>query len=199
MTQAQFYPNIDHPDHVALENLLVNRCKSFNIKCLTVPAYYTLAEKDEYRSLFTHISLYIRSSPDKFVAAKYPFLIDVKSQVRKETGNISVELSAFYFNVERCKAGIPVFYLNFINQEPRVFSPLHVKPHSIFIQPKWDNTDIFNKYAAALRLYFESSLGCRITIHYESTGGSQDPFVLIPIAGLDSYNLDEFIKLREWG
>jgi len=196
MTQTQFYPNIDHPDHVALETLLVNKCRTYNIKCLTVPAYYNLVEKDEYRPLFSHLALYVRSSPDKFVAAKYPFLIDAKSQVRKETGNISVELSALYFNVERCRAGIPVFYLNFINEEARVFSPLHIKPRTIFIQPKWEHTPIFKKYATALELYFETVVGCTITVRCESTGGSQDPFVLIPIAGLDSYNLDEFIKLR---
>jgi len=198
MTETQFYPNVDHVDHVALENLLVNRCKNLNVKCLTVPSYYHLAEKDDYKPNFSHVGLYLRSTPDRFVASKHPFLIDVKSQVRKETGNIAVELSSLYFNVERCKTGIPVYYLNSINNEARVFSPLHMKPQTIFIQPKWETNSIFDKYAAGLRLYYETVLGCTIQVRYEPTGGSQDPFVLIPIAGLDSIKLEEFIKMRQW-
>jgi len=107
-----FYPMPNHLDHTTAEQLLIQVCKEKHIKIVNCPHYYELPEfeKEIYKNDFSESSLFIRSLPDKLVFTKNPILIDVKSIVRKDTGNIAIELSSYYFALRRCKEGTPSFF-----------------------------------------------------------------------------------------
>jgi len=201
-----FYPSVDHLNHVNLERELGEICNLSSVEIVDVP-YYGLLPDDQkglYAKTFSDESLYVRSLPDKLVLSDPPFFVDAKTVVRKDTGNIAVELSSFYFNLKRCKAGVHVFYL-YRSAERKagvpsplwIFSPLWARPSVIFIQPRWDGPDrhTFQRYAQVIKDHFEMGSLHTIAIHDTPTSGSQDPFLLIPTLTLKqcSINLAQFL------
>ena len=201
-----FYPSVDHLNHVNLERELRKICDISSVKVVDVPGCGLLPdnEKKLYAESFSDESLSVRSQPDKLVLSNPPFLVDAKTVVRKDTGNFSIELSSFYFNLQRCKTGLHIFYLYRKEEKKRwipsplwIFSPLWARPSAIFIQPKWDGADreTFQRYACAIKEHFEMGLLYKVPIHKKPTSGSQDPFVLIPIPTVKecSINLANFL------
>lgn len=207
-----FYPSVDHLDHVNLERDLREICDRFSVKVVDVPSCGLLPNDEGklYAESFSDESLYVRSLPDKLVQSDPPFLVDAKTAVRKDTGNFSIELSSFHFNLQRCKTGIRAFYV-YRREEKKpwipsplwIFSPLWSRPSAIFIQPKWDGADrqTFLRYAHTIKEHFEMGLPYKIPIHKKDTGGSRDPFVLIPIPTVKecSINLANFLsEVSRW-
>lgn len=200
----RFRPRPDHPEHVNLVEELCNICLFYAVDVIDVPTYDLLARKDRelYKKNFSDEALYIRSRLDKLVLTNPPFLVDAKTCVRKDTGNYSIELSSFYFNLQLCKLGVHAFYLYWdIDKEPRIFSPLSAPPSTIWIQEdRWVGADRqrFERYASTIKQHFEIGwLGRdRIEDRKEPTGGSEDPFLLIPIPTLKqcSMNLSNFLE-----
>jgi len=192
---TRFYPSVDNPEHAYLENLLHKICSKHSILVVDVPTYKLLpqSQKDVYAKNFSHESLYIRGLPDKLVLTDPPFFVDAKSTVRKDTGNISIELSAYYFDLERSISGIRVFFLYSVNGEPRIFSPASAAPAAIIIQPVWTGMEYqrFIYYAEKIQEHFSKT----IPIYRQDTEGSRDPFILLPINDLwgCSANLENFL------
>lgn len=202
-----FSPTPDYQGHVDLENLLDRVCARLLVSVVKVPNHAVLSELETevYNKNFSNESLYIRSLPDKLVLTRHPFFVDVKSTYRKNTGNISVELSAYYFDLKRVKQGIHVCFLYETERgEPRVFSPLsHVMPEFIVIQPKWvgEQRRLFLSYVAFIAEHLGVQLN-DLSIYNIRTEGSEDPFIVISINSLweCSTNLESFVNQmnREW-
>ena len=199
-TSVPFYPTSEYQAHESLEQTLLKVASLLSIKVCDVPQYYLLNDKELYASNFLDETLYIRSLPDKLVLSNPPFFVDVKTLTRKDTGNMSIELSSFYFNLQRCKIGLPIFYLySTESQGCRLFSPVWNSPSAIFIQPKWEGHQrkIFQKYASMIKDYFEIHWSYNIPIQETETAGSQDPFILIPIPSFEkSFDLVQFLNFR---
>ena len=184
MTKSGFYPSVDHPGHTYLEYMLHVICYRHSVTVLDVPTTKLLSQnqKKQYSKNFSHESLYIRSLPDKIILTDPPFFVDAKSTVRKDTGNLSIEMSAFYFDLKRAKSGIHVCFLYEAGGELRVFSPLNAEPSFMIIQPKWvgRERERFLSYANAIMDHFQ----LQIPVYEIDTQGSKDPLVLIPINNL---------------
>jgi len=199
MTKKRFYPSVDHPGHTYLERMLHIICRRHLVTVLDVPTTKLLPEhqKRYYDKNFSHESLYIRSLPDKMVLTDPPFFVDAKSTDRKDTGNLSIEMSAFYFDLKRAKSGLRVCFLYQVGDEFRIFSPLHAEPSFMIIQPKWvgRERERFQSYANAIMNHFQ----LQIPVYNTDTQGTKDPLVLIPIKNLweCSTTLESFlVKLK---
>ena len=174
-------------------------CREHSILVLDVPAYNLLPplQKDKYSKDFSNESLYIRSLPDKFVMTRQPFFVDAKSTHRKDTGNISVELSAYYFNLKRIKQDIRVCFLYEERGKPRIFTPMHVLPAFIIIQPWWKGRqrELFVSYAAFIAEHLDIELDFELPVYNLETKGSGDPCIIIPMKNLweHSTSLENFI------
>jgi hypothetical protein len=192
-------PSVDHSGHSYLLDVLHTICNEYSIPILDVPTYSLLPQpqKDRYSKDFSHESLYIRSLPDKFVMAKQPFFVDAKSIDRKDTGNISVELSAYYFDLKRIKHGIRVCFLYEERGEPRIFTPMHVLPAFIIVQPWWigKERELFISYAAFIAEHLGVELDYELPVYDIKTKGSGDPCIIIPMKNLWEYStsLENFI------
>jgi hypothetical protein len=198
---TEFHPTPTYHGHVQLESLLDRVCKRHSVAVITVPNHAALSEqeKEVYNENFSNESLYIRSLPDKLVLTKQPFFIDAKSTYRKNTGKISIELSAYYFDLKRVKQGVRVCFLYEEKGEPRVFSPLsYVLPAFIIIQPKWTGRqrELFRSYAASIAEHLGIELDVDLPVYMIKTGGSEDPCVIIPINNLweCSTSLENFVS-----
>jgi len=182
MTQV-YYPRIDEEEHVSLEKKVERLCFEFNVDALDLPQYYDLddTQKKRYAEFFCDATLYIRSLPDKLIIPRTshfkPFFVDFKTTAsRKETGNIAIELSSFYFNLQRTLLGVPAYYCISI-PKPVVFSPKIVKPSRIFIASCWRKDCFpFKRWAQSIRSFFG---GKHPQIIDAGTHGSGDPFVLL--------------------
>ena len=109
------------------------------------------------------------------------YTIDLKSTVRKDTGNIAIELSSFYFSW-KCYDSLYAYDDEGIL---RFFSPKDNNPHTIIQQQKWLDNAFFNTAITAL---------CRkadkpINVKTIATEGSGDPFVLIRKSEINHTNL----------
>jgi len=199
MTKTGFYPSPDYMGHSHLLDMLHMICSKYSILVLDVPTYNLLPQlqKDRYSKDFSHESLYIRSLPDKLVATRQPFFADAKSTYRKNTKNLSVELSAYYFDLKRIKHGIHVCFLYEERGEPRVFTPMHVLPAFIIIQPWWigKQRGLFISYAAFIAEHLGFELDLDLPVYNIKTQGSGDPCVIIPMKNLWEYStsLENFI------
>lgn len=204
---VMFYPNVDHSNHINLERMLRDVCNAFKVEVVDVPSYALLPEEEKqlYAKTFSNETLYVRSLPDKLVLTRSPFLIDAKTIVRKDTDNVAIELSSFYFNLQRSKDGIRVFYLYVDDKERgleeeklKIFSPFWTYPSAIFIQPRWKdaNRERFQKYAHVIKEHFENSLFYTIHIYEQQTAGSQDPFLLIPRQTVNEHSVGLLSLLR---
>jgi len=176
-----FYPNVDGP-HKELEELIRCECEKYDIQLLTVPQYYYLDEKEvkDYKNIFTNESLLLRSAADLFlVGKKYTTLLDLKTTHKKNSGNISIELSSFYWALQHSRDGVEFHYCSNHENKLIIFSPRENAPDSIFIQPRWEKypeiKKLYYKYAEAIQHYFKRKL---ITIYNRKTDGSNDPFIL---------------------
>jgi len=195
-----FHPSVDDPEHAYLESLLHRVCSEHSIPVLDVPTYKMLPDPqvNRYARDFSHESLYIRSLPDKFVLTRKRFFVDAKSTHRKDTGNISIELSAYYFDLRRVKQKIRVCFLYEERGEPRVFSPLNARPSFIIIQPWWTGKQrrLFVSYADFIAEHLGVELGDNgLPVRNIETGGSGDPCVIISIKSLWDYSasLENFL------
>lgn len=198
---TQFYPYPDHQGHQHIEHLLTENCKQANAIIVDCPQYYFLPQnqKELYARTFSENTLFIRSMPDKLIMSNPPVFVDMKATVRKDTGNIAIELSSFYFNLQRCKIGISSFFAYLLDNELRFFSPAIIRPSAIFIQSKWKTIayPIFIKYAQEIKRHFETNFLYDIVIHDLETSGSGDPFVLLPIPTVGSLTLKQILK-KSW-
>ncbi len=173
-----FYPLPNHKPHKTLEYIVEITCQANNIVVLDVP-HYANKEEDRWKWArnFSMESLYTRSMPDKFVLAPRPFYLDIKTTTnrRKDTGNVAIELSCFYFNLKRTLMGVRSYYCISDTGVARVFSPTNIKPHEIRVQSKWKTPE----YSALNSMAEELSKKYKIKVIGKASAGSFDPFVLI--------------------
>lgn len=107
-------------------------------------------------------------------------LIDLKTTTfRKDTGNIAIELSSFYWGL-RLNIAKTNYHYCYEDSKGEVFffSPINNSPEVIFLQPRWLGTKAgkeFREYIKFILQKFE--LPDRIVNEW-STGGSKDPFIL---------------------
>jgi len=194
-----FFPNIDHKPHRELEELIRKDCEKYNIHLLTVPQYYYLNEKEvkEYKELFSNESLLIRSAADLFLVGRnHTILLDCKTTYRKNTGNISIELSSYYWGLQHNRDGVEFYYCYTDGNEIKIFAPRENPPDSIFIQPMWKGYPVieklFHKYADTIKYFFKNHPLIIYTEH--DTGGSRDPFILINKKTLKTIFFNEYLK-----
>ena len=193
-----FIPLPDHREHVEDEERLVQLCNQYRIGCEDVPHYYDSKRLDQFLSQeFSKESLFLRTMPDKIILTKPPIFIDVKTTFRKDTGNVSIELSSFFYTIQRASTGLGIYYFYLDeNGQPLVFNPKKVAISAIYIQPKWfGNTRMLWEGYAQLIMAFCGN----VPIIEKATGGSQDPFVLIPKKSLNAKAIPLYKALQATG
>jgi hypothetical protein len=170
-----FCPSPDHEGHKLAEDLLEAFCKIKGWKCEPCENYYDTMKPERIQELindFSENALRVRSQPDKLVfIGSQIFPIDLKSTVRKDTGNIAIELSSYYFSMT-CYNSLFCYYIK--NEDLAFFSPRNNFPHTIYLQPKWRTNPFFKRVVRHLRLRDR-----RVKVVYLKTSGSGDPFVLL--------------------
>ena len=176
-----FYPNVDHPDHLTAEKELERLCTLNNISIEDCVNYYkvmTEQQRKEVMQDFSEKALRLRSYPDKMIFTNPPKLIDLKSTFRKDTGNIAIELSSYYFSYTLYDS----LYAYLDKEKLLFFSAKNNLPHTIIIQPKWTNNQFFQK----AKRHFQTLRNLNVLI--EQTQGSNDPFVLLAKAEIKHVN-----------
>lgn len=169
-----FYPSPNHAEHLLAEKQLERLCRLNGWQIEDCDNYYLNMSQKEIDILardFSEDALRIRSQPDKHIFTKTAMItIDLKSTVRKDTGNISIELSSYYFSWTSYDS----LFAYLSEKKLRFFSPKNNNPHTLFIQPKWLNNRFFGKVVSALK-----KKNPYIKIRHLDTQGSGDPFILL--------------------
>lgn len=169
-----FSPSPDHEGHKTAEFLLETICKIKGWKCEPCDNYYVGKTPEEIAEIsqdFSENALRLRSQPDKivFIGSRL-IMIDLKSTVRKDTGNIAIELSSYYFSMT-CYNSLFGFVAD---DNLAFFSPRTNFCHTICLQPKWRTNPFFNKVVSELR-----RRNRELKVVHLKTAGSGDPFVLL--------------------
>lgn len=177
----RFYPTPEHKEHSDLEKRIIDECEKRGIRVLDVPQYYHLSKEimELYSKCFSNESLFIRNHPDLLLLGKESVFVDCKTTYRKDTGNIAIELSSFYWGTRLNDLGIKFYYCREESGDLLLFAPSYNPPEAVFIQPHWqDNEEIcktFRSYATYLKWYFDLEFPI-YDVHRSS--GSGDPFVI---------------------
>lgn len=167
-----FYPTPEYEGHINVEKQLKALCVLNNWKLEDCKTYYSEGRL-ELAQIFTEEALLERSKPDKHLFTKSGmYIIDLKSTFRKDTGNIAIELSSFYFSWKKYDS---LYAYIAENGVLKFFSPKYNNPHTIIAQSQWEKNLFFAKAINELQ---QKARG-QINIYNKNTSGSGDPFVLL--------------------
>lgn len=121
-------------------------------------------------------------------------LIDLKTTFRKDTGNIAIELSSFYWGLRLNMANTNFNYCyEDSTGEIFFFSPINNSPEIIFLQSKWLGTKAekeFREYIKFILNKFELS---DLIVNEQDTKGSKDPFIIKSILTINKIPLKNYL------